>query len=54
MKPWMVERWDNNPSNTYTYKTWVFVTNFETEEQAKDYVKRASSEKQLLSYRREK
>jgi len=48
---WIIERWDTNPKNV-TYKSWVFVTDFPTEDAAMAYIKRASSETQLLSYRR--
>lgn len=52
-KPWIVERWDQKPGSA-TYKSWVFVTSFDSEGQALDYVKKVSALKELLAYRYEK
>lgn len=38
-----VYRFDNNPANTYTYLSWVFIAAFNTAAEAVAYVDRAQT-----------
>ena len=45
---YVVRRLDENPDNKYTFNTWIRMTEFATEEQALDFIKRASGPTQKL------
>ena len=47
---YIVERWDDNEKSP-TYKSWVFVTRFNYESAAREYVIKASTPTFLLAYR---
>jgi hypothetical protein len=47
-KTYRVTRYDDNPRNVYTYKTWVHIAEFASKELAEAYVARASSPTQKL------
>ena len=49
MRPYAVQRFDDNPTNTYTFGTWVHVSSFTTRDEAQAYVSRASGPSQRLS-----
>jgi len=45
---YIVRRLDENPKNTHTYNTWVYISEFPTLRDARAYVNRASAPSQLL------
>jgi hypothetical protein len=50
--PYEVQRLDENPANTATYRTWCHVCSFPTLETAQDFVYRAQGPSQKLRAQR--